>query len=198
MQSVDAIEAEIDHIRSLGLTELRKRWRMTFGSIPPRALTKDLITRIITYRMQEEAFGGLDRATIKLLDRLARGEKPELNRRLKTGTILIREYRGERHTVTVVSDGFVWRDVTYPSLSTIARAITGTAWNGPRFFGLRIAEGRANEKDGSASVARTIRVDEGRASRREGKNSRAHRGYSGRSLEEVIPVRHLHAQIDRA
>ena len=62
---------------------------------------------MIAYRIQEEAFGGLDRKTVKLLDRLARGEKPnELNRRLKPGTVLVREYRGERHTVTVVPDGF--------------------------------------------------------------------------------------------
>jgi Protein of unknown function (DUF2924) len=62
---------------------------------------------MITYRLQEEAFGGLDRATVKLLDRLARGETSELNRRLKAGTVLVREYRGERHTVTVVPGGFV-------------------------------------------------------------------------------------------
>jgi Protein of unknown function (DUF2924) len=88
MQRADpaAIGAEIERIRSLRVDELRKQWRMTFGFIPPRALTKDLIARMITYRLQEEAFGGLDRATIKLLDRLSRGEKPELNRRLKAGT----------------------------------------------------------------------------------------------------------------
>ena len=174
MQRADpaAIEAEIERIRSLGADEL---WRMTFGSMPPRALTKDLIARMITYRLQEEAFGGLDRATIKLLDRLARGEKHELNRRLKAGTVLVREYRGERHTVTVVPNGFVWRDTTYGSLSTIARAITGTAWNGPRFFGLRVAESRAKEKDGSGSVAGRIHVDQERASGRQHKN-RADRG----------------------
>jgi hypothetical protein len=94
---------------------------------------------MIAYRIQEEAFGGLDRETAKLLDRLARGEKPnELNRRLKTGTVLVREYKGERHTVTVVPDGFLWRDTTCSSLSIIAQAITGTKWNGPRFFGLRV------------------------------------------------------------
>jgi Protein of unknown function (DUF2924) len=178
MQRVDpaAIEAEIERIRSLGIDELRKQWRMTFGSIPPRALTKDLTARMITYRLQEEAFGGLDRTTIKLLDRLARGEKTELNQRLKAGTVLVREYRGERHTVTVVPEGFVWRNTTYPSLSTIARAITGTAWNGPRFFGLRGAEDRANEKAGSDSVAGAIHVDRGRASGRQDKKNRAHRG----------------------
>lgn len=94
---------------------------------------------MIAYRIQEEIFGGLDGEPVKLLDRLARGEKPnELNRRLKAGIVLVREYKGERHAVTVVADGFLWRDTTYSSLSTIARAITGTAWNGPRFFGLRV------------------------------------------------------------
>jgi Protein of unknown function (DUF2924) len=134
-----AIEAEVDQIRSLGVDALRARWRMLFGAVPPKGLTKDMIGRMIAYRIQEEAFGGLDRETVKLLDRLARGEKPnELNRRLKPGTVLVREYNGERHTVTVVADGFLWRDMTYSSLSIIAQAITGTKWNGPRFFGLRV------------------------------------------------------------
>ena len=134
-----AIEAEVDQVRSLGIDALRRRWRIMFGAIPPKGLTKDIIARMVVYRIQEEAFGGLDRETVKLLDRLARGEKPnELNRRLKAGTVLVREYQGERHTVTVVPDGFVWQDTTYSSLSTIARTITGTAWNGPRFFGLRV------------------------------------------------------------
>jgi hypothetical protein len=134
-----AIEAEVDRVRSLGVDALRQRWRMTFGKVPPRGLTKDVMSRMIAYRIQEEAFGGLDRETVRLLDRLARGEKPnELNRRIKPGTVLIREYRGERHTVTVVPDGFHWQDKTWSSLSAIAKAITGTAWNGPRFFGLRV------------------------------------------------------------
>jgi hypothetical protein len=134
-----AIEAEVDRIRSLGIDALRARWRMLFSAVPPKGFTKDIIGRMITYRIQEEEFGGLDRETVKLLDRLARGERPnELNRRLKTGTVLVREYNGERHTVTVVPDGFLWRDATYSSLSIIAQAITGTKWNGPRFFGLRV------------------------------------------------------------
>lgn len=143
----DAIEAEIDRIRSLGLDALRSRWRATFGAVPPKGLTKDLIARMLAYRIQEEAYGGLDRATVKLLDGLARGGKAakEFNRRLKPGTVLVREYRGERHTVTVVAGGFVWRDTTFTSLSTVARAITGTAWNGPRFFGLRTAKPNDNE-----------------------------------------------------
>ena len=86
---------------------------------------------------------GLDPKTAKHLDGLARGDRSRADRprRLKPGTVLLREYHGERHTVTVVAKGYVWREATYASLSGIARAITGTSWNGPRFFGLRIDKG---------------------------------------------------------
>ncbi len=133
------IEAEIDQIRSLGLEALRKRWTIMFGTAPPAGLTKDIIARMIVYRIQEEAYGGHGREIVRMLDGLARGEKGnvELNLRLKPGTVLVREYGGERHSVTIVPAGYVWRGTTYASLSTIARAITGTTWSGPRFFGVR-------------------------------------------------------------
>jgi hypothetical protein len=140
----EAIEAEIDRIRSLGLDELRTLWRTTFRSSVPPAFSKDLTARFICWHIQEQAIGGLDPQIEKLLDGLVRGKKPIADRRLKPGTVLVREYAGERHTVTVVAGGYVWREAAYPSLSTIARAITGTAWNGPRFFGLRTG-GRAGE-----------------------------------------------------
>jgi hypothetical protein len=145
-----AVEAEVDRIGSLGIAALRARWRLMFSGPPPAGLTKDIIKRLIAYRIQEDAFGGLDRETKRLLDRLARGgnARAELNRRLKPGAVLVREYQGTRHTVTVVPEGFSWQGATYTSLSTIARTITGTAWNGPRFFGLR--EARQKHVDGSA------------------------------------------------
>jgi hypothetical protein len=132
----EAIEVEIDRIRSLGLDDLRTLWRTTFRSSPPKGFTTDLVARFICWHIQEQAFGGIDPQTAKVLDGFVRGSKLP-DRRLKAGTVLIREYQGERHTVTVVPGGYVWRENTYASLSTIARAITGTAWNGPRFFGLR-------------------------------------------------------------
>src|ERR1700676_2138655 len=134
-----AIETEIVRVRSLGLDALRTLWRVTFRSSPPPAFTKDLVARFLCWHIQEQAQGGLDPETAKHLDGLARGGKPGADRprRLKPGTVLLREYQGERHTVTVVPNGYVWRETTYASLSTIARAITGTAWSGPRFFGLR-------------------------------------------------------------
>jgi DUF2924 family protein len=127
----ETIEAEINRVRSLGLNELRRLWRTTLRSSLPPALTKDLMARFLCWHIQEQALGGLDRENTKLLDRLARGDKPARPRRLKPGTVLVREYQGERHTLTVVAGGYLWREATYASPSTIARAITGTAWSGP-------------------------------------------------------------------
>jgi hypothetical protein len=133
--SADSIEAELARICALSLDELRAYWRETTKQNAPKVLSRDLLARMIAYGIQEKAFGGLSRETRKLLHRLARGGEPV--RYLKVGTVLVREYQGALHEVMVVSDGFSWRERTYPSLSTIARAISGTSWNGPRFFGLR-------------------------------------------------------------
>jgi Protein of unknown function (DUF2924) len=146
-----AIEAEIAHLRSLALDALRRHWRVIFGRTPPADLSKDLLGRMIAYRLQEQAFGRLDRESLRFLDGLARhGGSPR--RRLKPGTVLVRDYQGQRHTVTVVCDGFDWQGATYPSLSAIARAITGTAWSGPRFFALARGNGTParRNKNGSA------------------------------------------------
>jgi hypothetical protein len=153
----EAIETEIGRVRSLGLDELRTLWRVTFRSPPPPAFTKDLMARFLCWHIQEQAFGGLDPETAKHLDGLARGARQgsDQPRRLKPGTVLLREYQGERHTVTVVPNGYVWHETTYASLSTIARAITGTSWNGPRFFGLRSgAEPRASSEAANGSPAK--------------------------------------------
>jgi Protein of unknown function (DUF2924) len=130
-----AIEAEIARLRSLAFDALRRQWRVVFGRTPPAALSKDLLRRMIAWRMQEQAFGGLDRESVSFLEGLAR-HCGSARRQLKLDTVLVREYRGERYTVTVAPDGFDWQGATYPSLSAVARAITGTAWSGPRFFGL--------------------------------------------------------------
>jgi hypothetical protein len=166
----EAIEAEIDHVRSLGLDELRTLWRTTLRSSPPPALTKDLVARFICWHIQEQALGGLDPDTAKLLDRLARGDKPGADgpRHLKPGTVLVREYQGERHTVTVVAGGYVWREATYASLSTIARAITGTAWSGPRFFGVRAGVNRLEDSEGEQAETPAGIADTGRSRRHAG------------------------------
>jgi hypothetical protein len=116
-----AIETEIARIRSLPLDALRRRWRVMFGRTPPAALSKDLLGRMMAWRLQEQAFGSLDRESLRFLEGLARcGGSPR--RQLKPGTVLVRDYHGQRHTVTVAPDGFNWQGTTYASLSAIARA----------------------------------------------------------------------------
>ena len=150
-----AVEAEIARIPSLALDALRRRWRAAFGRSPPAALSKNLLGRMIAFRLQERAFGGLDRESLSLLDGFAR-HTVSPRRHLKLGTVLVRDYQGERHTVTVTPDGFDWQGTTYASLSAIARAITGTAWSGPRFFALA-------RPNGTSLRAATIRSVSGSA-----------------------------------
>jgi hypothetical protein len=106
----EAIEAEIDRVRSLGVDALRTLWRTTFRSSPSPAFSKDVLARFLCWHIQEQAFGGLDPKTAKHLDGLARGDRSPADRSrcLKPGTVLLREYQGERHTVTVVANGRVW------------------------------------------------------------------------------------------
>src|ERR1700736_4674110 len=159
----EAIEAEIDRVRSLGVNSLRSLWRTTFRSSPSPAFSKDVLARFLCWHIQEQAFGGLDPKTAKHLDGLARGDRSPADRSrcLKPGTVLLREYQGERHTVTVVANGYVWREAAYASLSSIARAITGTAWSGPRFFGLRAGANLLKdiEHELAGSQARTPDAD---------------------------------------
>ena len=154
-RSVDpaAVEAEVERVRSLSGPALRRRWQAVFARPVPQYLTADLLRRMIANRVQEEAFGTLDRDTLKQLDGLARrsGSRPA-DRNLKIGTVLVRDYQGRRHTVTVEPEGYVWEAQAYSSLSAIARAITGTAWSGPRFFALNsVAEPRDRGTTGNPS-----------------------------------------------
>ncbi len=133
-------EAELIRLAYADAKSLAPRWRVVFGGRAPD-LPRALLLRILAYRIQADAAGDLDPTTIQLLDRLGRGEiseipLPEL-RALKPGTLLVREWEGTLQRVVVLESGFAWNGVTYESLSKVARALTGTNWNGPRFFGLR-------------------------------------------------------------
>jgi hypothetical protein len=146
MASMDsrAIEGEIDRIRSLGLEELRREWRRLYHAEPPR-ISRDLLVLALGYRLQEIAHGGLGKATRRKLQTMATalattgrvGPTPSLS--LKPGARLVREWGGRTHTVTVTEDGFEYAGTNYPSLTTIAKKITGAHWSGPRFFGLPVA-----------------------------------------------------------
>ena len=144
-----AVENEIAHLRGLDLDALRARWRSQTGRAAPSHLPKSLLLRVLAYRAQAAVFGDLDKATARLLDRIAddarsgkRIEVPVPDRvGIRPGTLLVREWEGVSHRVMVMAEGFAWNGSTYPSLSKVARAITGTRWNGPRFFGLRDQKG---------------------------------------------------------
>lgn len=147
----DRVDAELAHLQTLDLDGLRARWRSVFGRTAPAHLPKPLLLRILAYRLQVERFGDVDPATARLLDRVAREKGKDRSASVpladrdavKPGAILVREWEGQLHRVMALADGYVWNGSTYQSLSQVARAITGTRWNGPRFFGLRAkSEGR--------------------------------------------------------
>jgi hypothetical protein len=140
-RDTNAIERELDRIRSLDLDELRREWRRLYRSEPPR-VSRDLLVLALGYRLQEIEHGGLGKSTRRKLQTIAKtfrktgrvGPMPSLN--LKPGARLIREWHGRTHTVTVTEGGFEYAGTDYPSLTKIAKRITGAHWSGPRFFGL--------------------------------------------------------------
>jgi hypothetical protein len=134
--AVEDLNVEINRIAALNIVELRVLWRETTGRPAPEALSKELIARALAYRLQEQRLGGLGPHLRRLLMSLP---KPgtEMIRHLKIGSVIVREFDGKIHEVMVAPGGFYWSGQTYASLSAIARKITGTSWNGPRFFGLR-------------------------------------------------------------
>jgi hypothetical protein len=149
-----SVEGEIAHLRGLDFRGLRARWQNVFGRPAPAHLTRHLLFAVIAYRLQADRFGDLDHATRQVLDRrVAKEAEPAMAARLASldqtrtgltpGTVLVREWDRQSQRVIVMADGFAWNGQTYDSLSKVAFAITGTKWNGPRFFGLRDKEDRS-------------------------------------------------------
>ena len=149
-----SLEHEIAHLRGLDLEGLRSRWQSVFQRSAPTHLTRHLLFAVIAYRIQADRFGDLDHETRQVLDRtVAKEAAPAMSTRLASfdqkrteltpGTVLVREWDRQSQRVMVMADGFAWNGQTYDSLSKVAFAITGTKWNGPRFFGLRDKEDRS-------------------------------------------------------
>ena len=142
--SVPSIVADLE---GHDLNGLRRHWRAHLGGEPPTHLPRWLLMRVLAYRLQSDAFGGLD----KSIQRILRSKKDDdaaapFDRRapqtregvgLKAGALLVREWKGRLERVMILEEGFVWNGQTFGSLSQIAKAMTGTNWNGHRFFGLR-------------------------------------------------------------
>jgi hypothetical protein len=142
------IDVEIARLRALDVEKLQTRWQTIFRRQPPASLPRHLLFAMTAYHLQADVFGDLDAETLRLLNKVdVAPSKTEITsltrilaqrqRELSPGTILVREWNGQTHRVMVVEQGFAWQGATYDSLSKIAQAITGTKWNGPRFFGLR-------------------------------------------------------------
>ncbi len=141
-----SLDNEIARLRDLVVGELRARWHTVFRRRAPPHLPRHLLFRILAYRLQADRLGDLDAASRRLLDRIESGPSDgidrlvaDLNRpraELRPGTLLTREWDGHLQRVMVLADGFSWNGKTYPSLSQVAFAMTGTRWSGPRFFGL--------------------------------------------------------------
>ncbi len=125
-------ELDIGAIETMDLASLREEWRRRFGP-PPALRSTELIGRMLAWRLQVEQHGGLDLATRRRLAERRVDPAPQA----APGTRLVREWKGERHEVAVLDDGFLYAGRRWKTLSQIARHITGSRWNGPRFFGLR-------------------------------------------------------------
>jgi len=139
------LDVEIARLRDLDIGGLQVRWQNVFRRRPPPHLPRHLLFRALAYQLQADRLGDLDTESQRLLD--ATGSPEDAGKRaveikrqtteMRPGTMLAREWNGRMQRVAVLADGFAWNGKTYRSLSKVAQAITGTRWNGPKFFGLR-------------------------------------------------------------
>jgi Protein of unknown function (DUF2924) len=149
-------------LENLDLSAMRQEWRRLYRAEPPR-LSRDLMTRALAYRIQEIAFGGLSKATLRRLaslaaefesdGRIATQSQP----RIKPGARLVREWHGRTHSVIATEEGFQFEGKVYRSLTSIAREITGAGWSGPRFFGLART---VNASEGTDAPLGKVDIDE--------------------------------------
>jgi hypothetical protein len=165
---IERLKTDIERIRTLDLDGLRVQWRNVFARRAPRTLPRGLLVRVLAYRVQADALGDLDPKVLQVLEGFAArdsrlrpraradgryGAAPSFpSPRIKPGSVLVREWAGRTHRVMALEVGFAWEGKTYRSLSHVARAITGTQWNGRRFFGVD----RPKEAPNSMPDARPI------------------------------------------
>ena len=133
-QAVDPVTEAVRALEAMPLEALRDLWRRRRFGPPPRLRSPDTLRRVLAWRIQTDAWGGLDAPTRR---RLRETATPRGGVTLAPGAQVSREWQGQVHAVQVVEEGFVYQGQTYRSLSVIACSITGVSWNGPRFFGLR-------------------------------------------------------------
>lgn len=141
------VNEQLAELAAMPAARLRAEWRRLHRGQPlPEGLTASQFKRAIAWRLQEKAYGGLPPARLRELDRLTEQLSAEGNidvegaPSLKPGTRLVRHWHGTVHCVTVLDEGFEFQERHHSSLTQIAREITGAAWSGPRFFGLKRKE----------------------------------------------------------
>lgn len=153
MTAVPLASLDFCKLQDLQVSELDVLWRTHLGGTMPRHLPRFLLLRLLAYRLQVQQSVGLAKSASRFLDQIAddltAGREPALpypkDQRLKSGSVLIREHDGVQHRIMVLDEGFAWNGKTFGSLSSVAKAITGTNWNGQRFFGLKEKDRTAGE-----------------------------------------------------
>jgi hypothetical protein len=139
----DNLATQLDSLPKMGKDAISALWRERFQSVPPQQLRRQLMVRILAYRIQEQASRGLSPGARQRLRQMARALEKDPGAEIsaapafKPGTRLIRQWQDQTHVVTVKDKGYEYRGSQYQSLSEIARLITGTRWSGPLFFGLK-------------------------------------------------------------
>jgi hypothetical protein len=161
----DASREALSRLPKLDIHELREEWRRLYKADASPHLSRELLIRAVAYRMQEVALGGLRPEPQRQLRQIAMELKQtgaatiRLRPQLKPGTRLRREWQGRTYEVVVLDDGFSWQGTRCKSLSAIARKITGTAWSGPLFFGLK--QNRSADRRSSPALAPVYTLMEG-------------------------------------
>ena len=168
----DQLTAALASLPGLSTDAARAAYRRLYRRSPPSAFSRDLLIRAVAYRLQEQVRGGLSPETKLLLDRLARG-KAQAARWIKPGSTIVRSWGGQTHQVVVTAQGFLWNGSVHASLSEIARLITGTRWNGPRFFGVRPSPARKSKAAGNGEEVSDTALDPTPSPRRRGRPRKA-------------------------
>ncbi len=160
----ETIEASVASLYGLDVDQLRLQWRNHLGGVAPAHLPGWLLMRVLAYRIQAAAFGDLDRAILRRLREsgdeafklggarpfATRGPTTREGVGLKSGALLVREWNGRLERIMILDDGYAWNGCVYRSLSQVAKTITGTNWNGHRFFGLKAVRNRSGRRSGGA------------------------------------------------
>jgi hypothetical protein len=143
LKSPETISLRLASRKSSSIAELKQQWQALYHSEPPHRISRELLTRAVAYRIQEQVYGGIKPSTRRLLIRLANDArsgsplKPKPASAAQPGTVLMREWHGVTHEVRVLDRGVQYKRKRYRSLTEVAKLVTGAHWNGPHFFGLR-------------------------------------------------------------